>query len=114
MGRDEVLEGSKEIRLRLVGREGSRIVISVENNAVVITVHHDRRNCAMSILSWYDPANVDISAHVDLHLTFAMVQYIIVSAAEMIGEISLIYDPSWMIINDCANMPSSIQEPSPL
>jgi hypothetical protein len=47
MGRDEVLEGSKEVRLRLVGREGSRRIISVENNAVVITVHHDRRNCAM-------------------------------------------------------------------
>ena len=47
LGRDEVLEGSKEVRLRLVGREGSSRVISVGNDAVIITVHHDRRNCAM-------------------------------------------------------------------
>ena len=31
-----------------------------------------------------------------------MVQYIVVAAEEMIGEISFIYDPSWMIINDSA------------
>ncbi len=67
-----------------------------------------------SILPQYDPADVNILAHAHLHWTFAMVQYIIVAAEEMIGEISLIYDPSWMIINDCASMPSSIQEPSPL
>ena len=67
-----------------------------------------------SILLRYDPADVDILAHVHLHQTFAMVQYIIVAAEEMIGEISFIYDPSWMIIKNCASMPSSIQEPSPL
>jgi hypothetical protein len=47
MGIDQVLEDSKEVHLRLVGRERSRKVISMENNAVVITVHHDRRNCTM-------------------------------------------------------------------
>ena len=47
MGRDKVLEGLKEVHLRLVGREESRRVFSVEKSAVVITVHHDRRNCAM-------------------------------------------------------------------
>jgi hypothetical protein len=47
MGRDEVLESLKEVHLRLVGREGLRKVISMENNAVVITVHHDRRNCTI-------------------------------------------------------------------
>ena len=66
-----------------------------------------------SILPQYDPVDVDILAHVYLHRTFAMVQYIIVAAEEMIGEISFIYDPSWMIINDCASIPPSIHEPSP-
>jgi hypothetical protein len=47
MGRDKVLEDSKEVRLRLVSRERPRKVISMENNTVVITVRHDRRNCAM-------------------------------------------------------------------
>ncbi len=46
-GRNEVLEGLKEVRLRLVGREGSNRVISVDNNAVIIAVHHDRRNYTM-------------------------------------------------------------------
>jgi hypothetical protein len=66
-----------------------------------------------SILPRWDPADVKILAHVHLHWTFAMVQYIIVAAEEMIGEVSFIYDLSWMIIKDCASMPSSIQEPSP-
>ena len=66
-----------------------------------------------SILPRYDPADVDISAHVHLHRTFAMVQYIIVAAEEMIGEILFIYDPSWMIINNCASIPPSIHEPLP-
>jgi hypothetical protein len=47
MGRYKVLEDSKEVCLRLVGREVSRRVISMENNAIVIAVHHNRRNCAM-------------------------------------------------------------------
>ena len=38
-----------------------------------------------SILPWYDPADVDILAHVHLHWTFVMVQYIIVAAEEMLG-----------------------------
>jgi hypothetical protein len=66
-----------------------------------------------SIPPWYDSADVDISAHVHLHQTFAMVQYIIVAAEEMIREILFIYDPSWMIINDCASIPPSIHEPLP-
>jgi hypothetical protein len=37
----------KVIRLRLVEREWLSRVISVDNDAVIITVHHDRRNCAM-------------------------------------------------------------------
>jgi hypothetical protein len=49
LGRDKVLEGSKEVRLRLVGREGSNRVISMDNEAAIITVHHDRRNCAMVV-----------------------------------------------------------------
>ena len=47
MGRDKVFEDSKEVHLRLVGREGLRRFISMENNAVVFTVHYSRRNCAM-------------------------------------------------------------------
>ncbi len=47
LGRDEVVEGLKEVRLRLVGREGLNRVISMDNDAVIITVHHNRRNCAM-------------------------------------------------------------------
>ncbi len=66
-----------------------------------------------SISPRYDPADVDIFAHVHLHWTFAMVQYIIVAAEEMIGKILFIYDPSWVIMNYCASIPSSIHEPSP-
>ena len=64
-------------------------------------------------ISQYEPADVNFLAHVHLHWTFAMVQYIIVSAEEMLGKIPFMYDPLWMIIKDCASMPSSIQEPSP-
>jgi hypothetical protein len=32
----------------------------------------------------------------------------------MLGNNSFMYDPSWIITRDCANMPSSMQEPSPL
>ncbi len=66
-----------------------------------------------SIPPRYDPTDVNILAHVCLHRTFVMVQYIIVAAEEMIGEISFMYDPSWMIINDCASMPLNIQESLP-
>jgi hypothetical protein len=47
LGRNEVFEGSKEVRLGLVGREGSNRVISMDNDTVIITVHDDRRNYAM-------------------------------------------------------------------
>ena len=42
-----MFEDSKEVRLRLVGREGTNRVISVNHNAVVITVHHNRRDCVV-------------------------------------------------------------------
>ena len=47
MGRNKVIEGSEEVCLGLVGREGSNRVISVENDIVIITVHNDRRDFAM-------------------------------------------------------------------
>jgi hypothetical protein len=56
-----------------------------------------------SISLWYKPADVNFLAHVHLHQAFAMVHYIIVAAEEMLGEISFMYDPSWMIIRDCAS-----------
>ena len=65
-----------------------------------------------SISPWYEPADVNFLAHVHLQWTFAMVQYIIVAAEEMLGEISDIYDPLWMIIRDCASIPLSIHNPS--
>ena len=66
-----------------------------------------------SILPWYKPAEVNFLAHTNLHLILTIVQCIIIAAEEMLGEISFMYDPSWMIIRDCASMPTSIQEPSP-
>jgi len=74
------------------------------------------RSCVItppSISPRYDPADVEVSVHVHLHRAFANVQYIIVAAEEMIGEISFIYDPSCMIISDPANIPASIHDPSP-
>ena len=47
LGRDEVFEDSKEVCLRLAGREGTNRVISVDYDAVVITVHHNRRDCVV-------------------------------------------------------------------
>ena len=47
------------------------------------------RSCIITPLSIsprYDPTDVNILAHVHLHWTFAMVQYIKVAAEEMIGE----------------------------
>ncbi len=61
-----------------------------------------------SISPWYDPADLNFLANVHLHRTFVMVQYIIVAAEKMSGVMSFIYGPSWIIIRDCASMPSSI------
>ncbi len=47
LGRDKVFENLKEVRLRLVSWEGSKRVISVNHNAIVITVHHYWRYCVM-------------------------------------------------------------------
>ena len=47
LGRNEVFEDLKEVRLRLVSREGSKKVVSVNHDAIVITVHHDWRYCVV-------------------------------------------------------------------
>ncbi len=76
-----------------------------------------RINCVIippRVSSRYDPADVEHSAQVHLHRYLVIKQYIIVAAELMSGEISFMYDPSWMIIRDCANMPLSIHNPSPL
>ena len=46
----------------------------------------------LSISPRYEPTDVDFSAHVHLHRTFAFVEYIIVAAEEILGEISFIMD----------------------
>ena len=47
MGRNKVIEGSEEVCLGLVGREGLDRVISVGHDAVVIAVYNDRRDISM-------------------------------------------------------------------
>jgi hypothetical protein len=47
LDRNKVFENSREVRLRLVGRERSNRVISVGYNTIVITVHHNQRDCAV-------------------------------------------------------------------
>ena len=42
-----MFEDLKEVRLRLAGRDEANRVISVDNDAIVITVHHDQRDCVL-------------------------------------------------------------------
>jgi hypothetical protein len=62
----------------------------------------------------YDPEDAERLAQVHLHLYLVIKQYIIVATEQMSGESSFMYDPSWMIIRDCASMLLSIHNPSPL
>ena len=130
LGRDKVFEDSKEVCLRLLVVKGRRelfpwitmpLLSQSTTTGGIVSWYEEAAayniSCAItppSISPQYEPADVNFLAHVHLHLTFAIVQYIIVAAEEMLGQIFFMYDPSWMIIRDCASMPSSIPEPSPL